>query len=133
MRVLTKHRFARALAALAVFVTFPLAAQAASFAGTWTFTGTFSQNGGTYVTAPVCMLRQTGNLLAGSCRGPNAIGSANGTVNGRTIVLQWHATNAMGKSGVSTMRGTWGADGVVRGTIVSTSTPGTGVLTGQKV
>jgi len=130
-------RSTTALAAFALFVASPLAVQAATFAGTWAFTGTFVEKGGMYVTAPVCVLRQTGNMLAGSCKGPNAIGSANGTVNGRTIVLQWHAvsTNAAtrGRGGVSTLKGTWGSDGVVRGTIVSTSTPGTGVLTGQKV
>jgi hypothetical protein len=31
------------------------------------------------------------------------------------------------------MRGTWGADGVVRGTITSTSWPAAGILTGQKM
>ncbi len=136
MRTLTTFR-STAVAALALFVASPIVAEAASFAGTWTFTGTFVQNGGTYVTAPVCVLRQTGNALAGSCKGPNAIGSANGLVNGRAITLQWHAISTnpatRGQGGVATLRGTWGADGVVRGTIVSTSTPGTGVLTGQKM
>ncbi len=115
----------------------PLAAEAASFAGTWTFTGTFVYRGAAYVTAPVCVLRQSGNELAGTCKGPNAIGSANGMVNGRAITLQWHAISTnpatKGRGGTSTLRGTWGADGVVRGTIVSTSTPGTGILTGQKI
>ena len=137
MRAVTTFRYPAALAAFALSIAVPIAADAASFAGTWSFTGTFVEKGATFVTAPVCVLRQTGNTLAGSCKGPNAIGSANGTANGRAITLQWHAISTnpatKGRTGVSTLKGTWGADGVVRGTIVSTSTPGTGVLTGQKM
>ncbi len=133
MHLLSMLRISAAAAAFAAVAALPLAASAASFAGTWTFTGTFAYRGASYVTAPVCVLRQSGNALAGSCKGPNAIGPANGSVNGRSIMLQWHATSTAGRSGVATLKGTWGADGVVRGTITSTSAPGVGVLTGQKV
>ncbi|HEX3466717.1 MAG TPA: hypothetical protein VHT05_01300 [Candidatus Elarobacter sp.] len=132
MRLLSTLRTPAAVAALVAAAALPIAASAASFAGTWTFTGTFVLKNASYVTAPVCVLRQTGNALAGSCKGPNAIGSANGVVSGRTIMLQWHAIGKKG-SGVATMKGTWGADGVVRGTITSTQVPGVGTLTGQKV
>jgi hypothetical protein len=133
MRVMTTLRSLAAPTALALAFAAPIAAEAANFAGTWTFTGTFVYRGSSYVTAPVCVLRQSGNALAGSCKGPNAIGSASGTVNGRAFTLQWHAIANTGRTGVSTLKGTWGADGVVRGTITSTSAPGIGVLTGQKV
>ena len=132
MRIHLTLRTPIALAAFGAAVALPVAASAAGFAGTWSFTGTFTYRGSTYVTSPVCVLRQSGNALAGTCKGPNAIGPASGMVSGRSIMLQWHATNKTGHSGISTMRGTWGADGVVRGTITSTSTPGTGILTGQK-
>lgn len=132
MRLLSTLRTSAAVAGLVATIALPLTASAANFAGTWSFTGTFVGRGVTYTTAPVCVLRQSGNALAGTCKGPNAIGPANGTVNGRVIMLQWHATSNAGKSGVATMRGTMGADRVVRGTITSTSVSGVGNLTGQR-
>src|ERR1700744_1817770 len=117
----------------AIVVAIPLAASAANFAGTWAFTGSLNYHGASTTTAPVCVLRQSGNVLAGTCKGPNFSGPANGTVNGRSIVLQWRGSNAAGVRAVAVMRGTWGADGVVRGTITSTGWPAAGILTGQKM
>jgi len=120
-----------------MFAAAPLAASAANFAGTWAFTGTTVMRSATFVTSPVCLFRQMGDRLAGSCKGPNAIGSADGMVNGNAFVFQWHtiATSgpSKGRTGTATFKGTWNADGVVRGSVTSTSAPGTvGVLTGQK-
>jgi hypothetical protein len=133
MRFLSPLRNLAAAAALVAVTALPLAADAANFAGTWAFTGSLNYHGKSSTTAPVCTLRQSGNTLAGSCKAPNFAGPATGTVSGRSIVLQWHATNAAGLKAVATMRGTWGADGVVRGTITSTSWPAAGILTGQKM
>lgn len=133
MRFLPTLRSLAAAAALVAVAAVPLAADAANFAGTWSFTGSVNYHGKSSTTAPVCQLRQSGNALAGSCKAPNFAGPVSGTVSGRSIVLQWSATNAAGFKALATMKGTWGADGVVRGTITSTSWPVPGVLTGQKM
>lgn len=133
MRLVSTVRNLAAATAIAAVAALPLAAGAANFAGTWAFTGSLNYHGTTSTTAPVCMLRQSGNVLAGSCKAPNFAGPMTGTVSGRNVVLQWHATNAAGFKAVATMRGTWGADGVVRGTMTSMSWPATGIFTGQRM
>jgi hypothetical protein len=84
----------------------------------------------------VCVFRQNGNAISGSCKGPNAIGSADGSVNGRAIAWRWHtiASNAVGLNGTATYRGVWGSDGVVRGTWTHSRRPGySGPFTAQKL
>jgi len=132
----TLPRAGAVLGTLMMLATPALAANA-NFAGTWTFTGTIVARGATFVTAPVCVLRQMGDRLAGTCKGPNAIGSADGLVNGRTISLTWHSISTnpatRGRTGVGTFKGTWGSDGIIHGSFVGTAFPGVGKFTGQKI
>jgi hypothetical protein len=81
--------------------------------------------------SPVCTLRQSGDALSGTCRGPNGVGTATGELNGARILFQWHVarTNAIGMSGVATFHGVLGPDGVIRGTWTFTGFNATGSFT----
>jgi hypothetical protein len=132
--MIAKFLFAGALAGFA-FVVSPSVADAANFAGTWTVAATLG-NPVIATSAPVCVFRQKGNAISGSCKGPNGIGSADGNVNGNAILWRWHiiATNARGLGGIATYHGAWGSDGVLRGTWTHTSYPHAyGTFTAQKV
>jgi hypothetical protein len=86
--------------------------------------------------APVCVFRQGGNAISGSCKGPNGIGSADGSVNGSAIYWRWHiiATNSRGLAGIATYHGVWGSDGVLRGTWTHSARSGAyGTFTAQKL
>jgi hypothetical protein len=135
MTLKTRLRLASALAGFAIVVSSAGVANAATFAGTWAYSATLGRPV-IATSAPVCVLRQSGNTLSGSCKGPNGIGSGAGIVNGRAILLQWHhiATTSIGRTGTATYHGVWGSDGVVRGTWVDTVWPGvTGTFTAQKL
>jgi len=130
-----KLRYASALAGFALAISFPGIAGAANFAGSWAFSGTLG-NPVLATSAPICVFRQNGSAISGSCKGPYGIGSANGSVNGSAIYFQWHviATRAGGLGGIATYHGYWGGDGVVRGTWWHSTYPGiVGNFTGQKV
>jgi hypothetical protein len=130
--MIAKLRYARALVGCALFLSTIGVASAANFAGTWTFTGIMR----TAQTSPVCVFRQVGSTISGSCKGPNAIGSAAGIVNGNAILFHWShiPTNPRSFRGTATYHGVWGGDGVVRGTWVDTAIWGeVGNFTGQKL
>ncbi|HEX3466735.1 MAG TPA: hypothetical protein VHT05_01390 [Candidatus Elarobacter sp.] len=102
------------------------AAAAAGFAGTWSISGTLASHGVIGKVSPVCVFRQSGDVIAGTCRGPNGIGSASGVVNGNRIQFSWHSvrTTSIGVTGTETFHGTLGGDGVVRGSWFFGAAPG---------
>jgi hypothetical protein len=135
MNVVAKFRYGIALVACAIVASSASIADAANFAGTWSVSGRLG-NPVVATSAPICVFRQSGNAIAGSCKGPNGIGSADGAVNGRAIIWRWHviATNSMGLHGTATYRGVWGSDGVIRGTWTHSRRPGyQGPFTAQKL
>ena len=125
---IAKACFASALAGLALLAAPTQPAGAANFSGTWSVSGTMT-NGNKV--SPVCTLRQSGDALSGTCRGPNGVGTATGELNGARILFQWHVarTNAIGMSGVATFHGVLGPDGVIRGTWTFTGFNATGSFT----
>ena len=133
MNVIAKLRSGSALILCAILAS-ASSAGAANFAGSWAVSGRIG-NPVVATSAPVCVFRQTGNAISGSCKGPNAIGSADGAVNGRTIAWRWHAiaTNQVGLSGTVTYRGVWGSDGVIRGTWTHSRVRGYGPFTAQQL
>lgn len=100
----TALRHGSALLGLTLALSTPLAAGAANVAGSWSFSGAMAP---VETIAPVCVFRQSGNVIAGSCKGPAGIASAQGTVSGSSIVFQWTriATSALQRSSVVTFRG----------------------------
>ena len=132
MAVISKLLSATALMGFALLNVSVGTADAANFAGTWTFSGMMANAH----SSPVCVFRQAGSKISGSCKGPNGIGSAAGTVNGTAILFQWHVipTNRLGLGGVATYHGRWGSDGVVRGTWTHSAVPReVGTFSGQKL
>jgi hypothetical protein len=119
---------------LAGFALFTVPAQpvgAANFSGTWSVSGTMTSATSIAKVSPVCTLRQSGDALSGTCRGPNGVGAATGELNGARILFQWHVarTNSIGMSGVATFHGALGPDGVIRGTWTFSGFPATGTFT----
>lgn len=137
MNMIAKIGYAGALAVFAVVGSAAAPADAASFAGSWAVSGTlFAGSVVVGTSAPVCVFRQSGNTIAGSCKGPNGIGSVDGSVSGRAIVWRWHviATTSIGLAGIATYRGVRGIDGVVRGSWTHSRRPGaSGPFTAQHV
>ena len=133
-----RRHYIGAILGCALLFSLPAVVQAANFSGTWAASGTLGRQGsGVFVsTAPVCVFRQRGNAVSGTCKGPNAIGSALGAVRGFSIEWQWHdiATNPRGISGIATFRGTLGSDGVIRGDWTFSPAPGyVGEFSAQRV
>jgi hypothetical protein len=114
-------RYASASLALALAVSLPSLAGAATFAGSWSFSG--ASRGETI--APVCVFRQSGSVVAGSCKGPAGIGSASGSANGGAIVFQWTriATSSLQNTSVVTFRGVSNGS-AIRGTFTDSAHPG---------
>ena len=121
-----------AVAACTLVLLSTLIAEAVTFAGTWAVSGRLGATGSV---SPVCVFRQSGIALSGTCKGPNGIGSALGAVRGAAIEWQWHVTRTdpQGYSGIVTFRGTLGADGVIRGSWVFAGATGVGEFTAQRV
>lgn len=123
--------------ALVLFVAAfaPSAARAADFSGTWVVNGTIgSPPVGTV--SPVCVFKQDGKDVRGSCKGPHGLGPAHGTVDGEKISWHWddEATDKTGSTGTATFNGVLGADGTIKGTWISTAIPdASGTFTMQKV
>jgi hypothetical protein len=135
MRLNEKARHVGALIGFLLVVA-PLTADAADFAGTWTFSGTIASGDAVVTSAPVCVFRQSGDTVSGSCKGPNGIGSATGNLNGSALFFEWHIipTNSRGLGGIATYHGVWGSDGVVRGTWSHSALPGiVGNFSGQRL
>jgi hypothetical protein len=128
----TKFRLALVGIALAAFS--PDMVSAADFAGAWAISGVMGHSE-ISATAPVCVLRQLGNKVAGTCKGANGIGSAAGVVGGSKIVLRWNriARDRLQVNGVVIYSGTWGSAGL-RGTWTDSARPGVvGTFAARKV
>jgi hypothetical protein len=112
------------------------AALAADLTGTWTVSGTIVADGQIVASAtPVCTFQQAGSQLSGTCKGPNAVGPAVGTVEGADVAWQWAASadTREGTSNLVRFRGTMGADGVIRGAVTFSAVPGrSGAFTQQR-
>lgn len=127
MHLSVRLALASALAGFALVAAPPAPAGAAvSFAGTWSISGTLAARGVIGKVSPVCVFRQSGDAISGTCRGPNGIGSAAGVVNANRIQFSWHSirTTSIGVTGTETFHGTLGGDGVVRGTWSFAAAPG---------
>jgi hypothetical protein len=76
--------------------------------------------------AQICDLKQTGDQLAGPCRGPNGGCSAIGVISGANVDMTCRTsfTNAPNLAGISTFHGALGADEIVRGSCSHSRFPG---------
>jgi hypothetical protein len=106
---------------LAAFVAFGIAARPAAAedgATTWQIRATFSDGGGA---VPLCIFQQVGDLLSGTCKGPNSFGTATGSVRGVHVKFTWHAKayTAIGVSGDIRFSGIQNPPGIVRGTAIN--------------
>jgi hypothetical protein len=101
-------------------------AQAASYAGSWVLRGAIMGRG-TYIEtiAPVCVFRQDGDEIQGTCKGSAGLGSVEGAVDGSTIVFHWNRIGTTSEQFTSTLtfKGVWGADGIIRGEWTDTAFP----------
>lgn len=133
MIVLPKLRYLSALAGFALAVSAPGIASAANYAGTWSFSG---RMGNVETIAPVCVFRQAGNTLGGSCKGAAGIGSVTGGgVNGARVTWRWNriATSSLQRTSVVTFFGILGPRGI-SGTFTDSAQPGgVGAFSGYKV
>ena len=123
-----------AVAALAFCLT-SSKAEAANFAGKWAINGYLGDPPFADI-KPICTLKQEGAELHGTCKGPNAFGTATGAVNGRKILLTWKhaATTDEGYDGIATFKGTLDEEGIIRGTWTDSQFPDAGgPWTGQRV
>jgi beta-lactamase regulating signal transducer with metallopeptidase domain len=104
--------------------------------GAWDVRGAIRAPGQAVVgTAPTCEFQQAGSRLAGTCKGPNSLGTAAGKVEGGHVSWQWQATSytPVGLSGLASFDGEIGPDDVVRGTWSFSGAPGlTGEFTQQR-
>jgi hypothetical protein len=126
MHLSARLRYQSALGALALALSMPGIASAANYAGAWTFRGAMG-NPAVETIAPVCVFRQVGNTLSGSCQGPAGIGSVTGGgVNGVRMTFRWNriATSAAQRNGIITFFGTLGPANVIRGTWTDSYRPG---------
>ena len=101
-------------------------AQQVDFSGKWSLSGQIIAGRTLMSFAQICDLKQTGDQLAGPCRGPNGSCSAVGVVNGSAVDLTCRTTNtnAPNLAGVSTFHGALGADEIVRGSCGHSRFPG---------
>jgi D-alanyl-D-alanine-carboxypeptidase/D-alanyl-D-alanine-endopeptidase len=105
----------------------PASSGAADFSGEWDVDGVIQSDGQVVArTRPHCVFQQAGERLSGTCKGPNGLGVATGTVSGKTVSWRWEETgvtpNAV--SGTAAFDGTQGADAVVRGAMSFSALPG---------
>src|SRR5450755_930166 len=112
-------RTSRALG-LAFFVAVAVAgtpAAAADLASAWQIRATF-RDGARAV--PLCIFQQVGDVLSGSCKGPNSFGTATGSVRGVHVKFTWHAKayTSIGMSGDFEFSGVQGPPNIVAGTAI---------------
>jgi hypothetical protein len=115
-----------ATALLVVAATHGAQAQPIDFSGKWSLSGQIIA-GRTFMSfAQICDLKQTGDQLAGPCRGPNGGCSAVGVINGASMDLTCRTshTNSPNLAGVSTFHGALGKDEIVRGESTHSRFPG---------
>jgi hypothetical protein len=101
-------------------------AQQADFSGKWSLSGQMIAGRVFTSFAQICDLAQTGDQLAGACRGPNGGCSLVGVINGGNVDLTCRTsiTNSPNLAGVSTFHGALGADEIVRGSFTHSRFPG---------
>jgi hypothetical protein len=117
MKSLPKAWAISAFVGLGLILYLCAVAQAADFAGTWVFSGVMRGPGFEETIGPVCVFRQNGNEIQGSCKGSAGIGSADGAVDGYSIAFQWHriGTSSNAYTSTLTFKGVWGRDGLIHG------------------
>jgi hypothetical protein len=91
--------------------------QQTDYSGKWSLSGQMIAGRVFMSFAQICDLKQTGDQVAGPCKGPNGGCSAVGVVNGANVDLtcRTSSTNAPSLAGVSTFHGALGVDQIVRG------------------
>jgi hypothetical protein len=101
-------------------------AQQPDFSGKWSLSGQIIAGRSFMSFAQICDLKQTGDQLAGQCRGPNGGCSAVGVIAGGKLDLTCRTTNTNSPvlAGVSTFHGELGADEIVRGPFSHSRFPG---------
>jgi hypothetical protein len=101
-------------------------AQQGDLSGKWSLSGQMIAGRVFTSFAQICELAQTGDQLAGPCRGPNGGCSLVGVVNGGNVDLTCRTsfTNSPNLAGVSTLHGAMGADEIVRGSFAHSRFPG---------
>ncbi|HTX50406.1 MAG TPA: hypothetical protein VME40_13555 [Caulobacteraceae bacterium] len=105
----------------------PAIAGADDFAGTWDIVGAIHADGPVVLNVTsVCVLQQTGAIIAGTCKGADALGPASGTAVGAKIgwTADVKATAPNGANGLFSFAGVLGADGVIRGEVKYAGLPG---------
>lgn len=133
MTSIVRLRCIGAIAGFALFLCTAGIADAANLAGTWAVTTTLKS--GVVFSYPVCAVRQAGDEISGTCKGPAYLGAISGAVDGQKIVFEWRRIpSAGGVVNTQTFRGALGADGSLRGTWIDTGMPGVvGVWTAHRV
>lgn len=136
MRPIVTLLYASAFALFILCLAAPVVADDnVNIAGTWAISGTLGDPVISRM-SPVCELKQDGAGISGTCKGPNAFGTVTGAVDGKNVLLTWKhaATTDQGITGTTTMTGTLGDDGFIRGTYTVSIFPGAGgTFSGQKV
>jgi hypothetical protein len=101
-------------------------AQQSDFSGKWSLSGQVIAGRNFMSFAQICDLKQTGDQLAGPCRGPNGGCSAVGVISGGNVDMTCRTsfTNSPNLAGVSTFHGALGADAIVRGSCSHSRLPG---------
>lgn len=90
-------------------------AVAADFSSWWRIEAHYRD--GTQAT-PICFFQQAGSLLAGTCKGPNALSAVEGQVNGNQIMFTLHfrAYTPYGRTGSGQFSGQMDSNGNMSGT-----------------
>jgi hypothetical protein len=122
--------------ALALALSSTANAQESDLSGKWSLSGQMIAGRAFMSFAQICDLKQTGDQLAGPCRGPNGGCSAVGVVNGANLDLTCRTsfTNSPNMAGFSTFHGSLGGDQIVRGSYIHSRFPGvSGVFSMMRV
>jgi hypothetical protein len=116
-----------AMFAGAALAAVPALASADDFAGTWDIVGAIHGDGPVVLNVTsVCELQQTGTIIAGTCKGADALGPASGTAVGAKIgwTADVKATAPNGANGLFSFAGVLGADRIIRGEVKWAGMPG---------
>lgn len=115
-----------AMLAIMLAVGSMASAQGVALSGKWSLSGQMIAGRMFMSFAQICDLRQTGDQVAGPCRGPNGGCSAVGVVSGGAIDLtcRTSSTNSPNLAGFSTFHGALGQDQIVRGSYTHSRFPG---------